>query len=158
MPASRGSALDGLQSPSFLSHIRYREQQLRANRPPWYLDTPMHQFEVRFRLLAERYKVPVFAHTVLRTPEEQQKAYDAGFSRAKPWESPHQWGLAVDIIHSLKAWDLTPQQWDILGAWGMQVAQDLKIDVVWGGNWDFYDPAHWEIADWKDRPRGPVIS
>ena len=77
-------------------------------------------------------------------------SFAAGTTKARAWESPHNYGLAVDIIHGTKAWDLTRKQWEIVGHMGKEVAAQLGVKVVWGGDWKFYDPAHWELANWRD--------
>nr|WP_245369132.1 M15 family metallopeptidase [Agrobacterium tumefaciens] len=92
----------------------------------------------------------MFAHCVYRDDVEQQRLYVKGLSKAKPGQSAHNYGLAVDIVHGTKAWDLTRKQWDLIGHIGKEVAASLGIKVEWGGDWSFYDPAHWELANWRD--------
>nr|WP_316650746.1 M15 family metallopeptidase [uncultured Gellertiella sp.] len=94
--------------------------------------------------------VPLFAHTICRSVADQNEAYIRGRSKARAGQSPHNYGLAVDIIHGIKAWDLTRKQWDILGHVGAEVAAAQGVKLEWGGNWQFWDPAHWELANWRE--------
>jgi hypothetical protein len=57
--------------------------------------------------------------------------------------------LAVDIISATKAWDLSKKQWDVIGCIGKEIARKRNLKIDWGGDWDFWDPAHWQIADWR---------
>jgi len=72
----------------------------------------------------------------------------------------------VDIVHGVFAWELTPQEWQLLGKIGKQVAwrlnqalpKERQFFVDWGGDWKFYDPAHWEIRGWQaDVRKLPVL-
>lgn len=76
--------------------------------------------------------------------------YVKGLSKAKAGQSAHNHGFAVDIVHGTKAWELTRKQWDLVGHIGKEVAASMGIHVEWGGDWSFYDPAHWELANWRD--------
>lgn len=133
---------------SFLASERYKGQQTRAIRAGAHPD--LLEFE---RVLVKRMAklgIPMFAHCVMRDGEEQNLLFVTGRSKARAGQSPHQYGLAVDVVHGVKAWDLTRKQWDIVGHVGKEVAAQLGVKVEWGGDWKFYDPAHWELADWRD--------
>lgn len=98
--------------------------------------------------------VPMFWAEVIRTPERQKELYLDGFSRAQPGKSAHQTGQAGDFIHSELGWNLTRDQWKLVGEVGMDVAKRLGLPITsqaWGGNWKFYDPAHWQIDDWQSQ-------
>jgi hypothetical protein len=63
----------------------------------------------------------------------------------------------VDIIHASRAWNLTKKEWDVLGSIGKEIARKRNLKMEWGGDWDgregrpkFYDPAHWQIKNWRD--------
>jgi hypothetical protein len=59
--------------------------------------------------------------------------------------------MAVDMVSTNYAWELTKAEWFAIGVIGKRVAERLDIDVVWGGDWTRpYDPAHWELADWRE--------
>ncbi|QCS37219.1 hypothetical protein [Tortoise microvirus 70] len=57
--------------------------------------------------------------------------------------------MAVDIVHFGRYWDLSPKEWAVVGLIGKEVARRRNIKIVWGGDWRFWDPAHWELKDWK---------
>lgn len=97
-------------------------------------------------------QVPVFAHCVIRERDEQEAAYFRGNSKARFGQSPHNYGMAVDIIHSIKGWEIPNQSWEIIGHVGKEVAKAHGIKIVWGGDFkSLWDPAHWELADWKTK-------
>ncbi|MBX8785568.1 M15 family metallopeptidase, partial [Ochrobactrum sp. GRS2] len=58
-------------------------------------------------------------------------------------------GMAVDIIHGTKAYDLDRKAWSLLSHIGKEISVQAGIPVTWGGDWKFYDPAHWELKNWK---------
>ena len=86
-----------------------------------------------------------------RSPERQAELKRRGHSKAGAGQSPHQFGCAVDIIHVEKPWRLSRLQYDVLGALGKEIARRQGLSVEWGGDWSFYDPVHWQLADWRDR-------
>lgn len=94
-------------------------------------------------------RIPIKAFEFLRTRERQDELHAQGRSNARAGQSPHQYGLAVDIISATKAWDLSKKQWDVIGSIGKEIARKRNIKLEWGGDWEFWDPAHWQIADWK---------
>lgn len=144
------SALRGMTSKVFCGSEKFREQQWRANRVGAHPD--ILDFERLFIRRMRKHDVPMFAHCVMRTEAEQLIVVQQGRSLADAGKSPHQHGFAVDIVHGLRAWDLERHQWVLLGHIGKEVANAAGIDVEWGGDWDFYDPAHWELRDWRKLP------
>ena len=146
-PATYRAALDGLRNVEFLQSDRYREQQERANRKGAHAD--IIQFEKAFIRRMESLGVPMFAHNMVRTVAEQNALYVKGVTKAKGKEGPHTHGAAVDIVHSTMGWNIPDKSWKILGHIGLEVAKTQGIDITWGGNWKFYDPAHWELTDWR---------
>lgn len=83
-----------------------------------------------------------------RSPEEQQKAFDRGASKARPFRSPHQFFEAVDIIHKTKAWDVSQDYWDTLAIVVRTIERQYKVDLVHGYDWG-WDSAHIELKDWR---------
>lgn len=140
-------AMVSLANKSFINSNKYKEQQLRAARTGAHPD--LIEFERKFVKAAKAYSIPIFASEMWRSPERQQQLFHEGFSKALPNQSPHQFGLAVDIIHSTKGWDLTHKEWAMLFTIGKEVARKMNIEIENGFNWKFYDPAHWQIKDWK---------
>lgn len=145
------SALRDVTSKVFTGSERHREQQWRANRKGAHPD--ILDFERIFIRRMAKMSVPMFAHCVIRTDEEQDRLFKAGRSKARAGQSPHGEGYAVDIVHGLKAWDMDEKTWAILGHLGKEVAAANGIDIEWGGDWAFYDPAHWQLRGWKTMPK-----
>ncbi|HNW39658.1 MAG TPA: serine hydrolase, partial [Candidatus Omnitrophota bacterium] len=94
-----------------------------------------------------------------RTAEEQNQAYQNGDSQFDGYtnKSNHQLGLAVDIWmldaneHSLMYED-APEAYEQLGALG----EDFGF--TWGGNWDFFDPYHFELTTETITPAQPAAA
>lgn len=107
--------------------------------------------------------VPMYVHCAYRTKAEQDRAFVQGNSKLKWPTAAHPQGAAVDIIHSKYSWDLTRNEWNVIGQIGKEVHRrhnnslhpDDKYQIVWGGDWKFYDPAHWEIQGWQKNIRTP---
>ena len=150
------SGLRVMMAPDFLQGEKYREQQLRANRVGAHEKILL--FEQKFVKRMARLNVPMFAHNMVRTREEQDELYARKVTFSRGGDSPHNYGLAVDIIHSIKAWDLTEESWRLIGHIGNEVAKQNSIRLRWGGDWDgdgdirdqkLFDPAHWELLNWR---------
>ncbi|RWQ34082.1 MAG: M15 family peptidase [Mesorhizobium sp.] len=140
-------SLASIADRKFCEGVKYSEQQLRADREGAHPDV------IEFgRLLVKRMRklnVPMFESCMWRTMDDQQAAYVLGNSKAKPGESPHNYGCATDVIHGIRGWDLSRQQWAIVGHVGKELAAQRGFKMIWGGDWKFYDPAHWELAGWR---------
>lgn len=110
-------------------------------------------------------RVPVYVHCALRSPKEQAALKAAG--RSKTLRSYHLHGLAVDIVHSRYHWEMSHEEWRWLALVGRKVLdrinrrlpKDKRFNLVWGGDWSFYDPAHWNMdvplpppRPWVDLP------
>lgn len=102
--------------------------------------------------------VPMFAHNMVRSSEEQDKLFAEGVTFSRGGTSPHNFGLAVDIVHTVRGWNLTEKQWLLIGHVGKELAKTSNLKIRWGGDWDedgdihdqrLFDPAHWEVRDWK---------
>lgn len=141
-------AIDAMRNPAFLKTPKYQEQQTRAKIAGAHPD--IVEFSRKLIKRGASMGIPLFAHCIVRSFDEQASAFVRGISRDSPKDGlwPHRFA-AVDIVHGTKAWDLTAQQWAVLGHLGKEVANSMSIDVEWGGDWNFYDPAHWEIYGWK---------
>lgn len=147
LPDTYREALRGLVDRDFLKSRKYREQQWRAIRAG--VDPQMLLFE---RLLIRRMGklgVPMFTSEAMRSAERQAKLKAEG--RSMLANGPHMHGMAVDIVHSIKAWDLHKRQWDLIGHVGLEIVAQEGLSIRWGGEWKtFYDPAHWEREDWHN--------
>lgn len=137
----------GMVDRKFIASQRYKDQQMRAVRENAHPD--ILEFEKRLITKMRKQFVPLFCHCLWRDALTQNALRQSGKSKAWAWESPHNYGLAVDIVHSTKAWDLTTKQWELLGHIGKEISVQAGINVTWGGDWKFYDPAHWELSEWK---------
>lgn len=94
--------------------------------------------------------IPMYVHTWWRTPEQQRVVVAGGFS--KTTDGPHMHGMAYDLVHGRLHWELPRATWEIIGALGNELARRNGLPIKWGGEWsDPWDPAHWQIANWRDR-------
>jgi len=141
------TAFRSMIDENFLKSIKYSEQQMRADRTAAHPD--ILEFEKKFVTKCYKLKIPVFAHCVMRDKHTQNELFVKGHSKAVYGKSAHNYGFAVDIIHSTKAWNLDRLAWSELGHIGKELAIQAGIKIEWGGDWKFYDPAHWEIKNWK---------
>ncbi|MER9265423.1 M15 family metallopeptidase [Mesorhizobium sp. M0410] len=152
LPAREASAehetvLQGLRDRAFMMSERYAAQQLRA--PTEGARAEIVTFHDAFQRQLRALGVPMFAHCFVRDSHAQDEAYATGHSKAQAGESPHNFGCAVDIVHSRKAWSLTKREWSVIGHIGKDVAARNQMKIDWGGDWKFWDPAHWEIRGWR---------
>lgn len=103
----------------------------------------------------QKRNISVRAFEFVRSMEKQEYYYKTGRSKARAGRSAHNIGglglsAAVDVISTERAWDLTKKEWDILITIGYEVARKKKIKVVNGSEFSkLYDPAHWELRDWR---------
>lgn len=95
------------------------------------------------------------AFTVLdsqRGREAQEKAFNAGNSKAHFGQSPHNWSpsIALDVAPLPIDWE-DIKAFKTLGAFVEAKAVALKIPVSWGGRWkSFKDYPHFELTPWRD--------
>lgn len=155
IPPGMGNALRGMANAPFLLTRNYQEQQWRADRKGAHPNILI--FEKHLVRRMHKLNVPVFCHNMIRDLAYQRLLFDEGVSKAKPGESPHQYGCAEDMVHGTKAWALTAEQWLLIGHVGKELASQLGVKVEWGGDWRRkptdkvgWDPAHWQLANWRD--------
>ena len=135
-----------------------------------HVDKRLARWAAVFIELARKRKIPLYVHCALRTEAEQAKVNSQGNSKAAYPRSAHNIGEAVDIVHGVFHWTLTHQEWAFLHVLGLRaldlVNRDLKkvdqLQLTWGGTFKtLYDPAHWEITDYRARikrlPLGPPL-
>jgi len=81
----------------------------------------------------------------LRTKEQQKVLFDAG--KSQTMNSRHLTGKAVDIAvikDGEVTWDF--KYYQLVSDHIKKIAKDMKIDVVWGGDWvSFRDGPHFEL-------------
>lgn len=156
VPDKWNKALDDMRDTVFLASQKHQQQHQRALREgahPGIVGLKamgITGFEQALIGRMAKLGVPMFATEVHRTADRQNLLYREGKSRAQAGEGPHGYGCAVDIVHGTRAWALTDQQWAIVGHVGKQIVLPHGWKVEWGGDWKFYDPAHWEIVGWRD--------
>jgi len=150
-PKGAHEALRYMRMADFLKTEKWHDQQHRADREGAHLE--IVEFEKAFIRRFKKLGVPMYAHCVMRDANTQQFLYDTGKSKATPGKSPHNHGFAVDLVHGHRHWDMPKVCWDLIGEIGYEVAARLGIEIEWGGEWNFYDPAHWQIAMWKHRKK-----
>lgn len=136
----------------------FQEQQWRAMRigaHPQIIDFTRYMVAKMRKL-----NIPVFASEIVRTQERQLQLYKDGFSNAKGAKAPHVYGMAVDIIHARKGWNLSQKQWELIGKLGKELAIQRGIAITWGGDWPplkervGWDPAHWQLRHWREEMTG----
>lgn len=153
-PAQRfPMAIEAMRNADFLKTPKYQDQQVRANTIG--ADPLICEFADKLVRAGAKLGIPLFPHCIVRTFDEQASAYARGVSRTNPAKQhwPHM-GFAVDVIHGTLGWmdkPSIPHAWEVVGHLGEIVANSMDIEIEWGGNWKFYDPAHFELKDWRER-------
>lgn len=148
-----------MRDRQFMASIKHQEQHWRADRagahPALVGNKPLGitGFEKTLIRRMAMLGVPMFASEVNRSAKRQGELNKAGHSKAGAGKSPHQYGCADDIIHATKGWSLTNLQWEVVGHVGKGIPLPHGWKVEWGGDWKFYDPAHWEVSGWRDIKR-----
>jgi peptidoglycan L-alanyl-D-glutamate endopeptidase CwlK len=81
----------------------------------------------------------------VRTVERQKALFDAG--KSQTMNSRHITGKAVDIAvirDGEVTWDF--KYYQLVADHIKKIAKDMKIDIVWGGDWQsFKDGPHFEL-------------
>lgn len=151
VPETYAQALAGMVDREYLASRGYLEQQGRAVRD--FAHPDLLEFERVFVKRMAKLGVPVFVAEFIRSAKRQDDLFALGNSRARGGQSAHQYGCAFDLVHSTKEWGLTTKQWQLLGHIGKELItqKGLAVDsAAWPDfNGQFYDPAHWQIIDWK---------
>lgn len=142
------TAARGLSDRAAVQTLQYRNAVVKCSADDTH--PLIAEFYRHFQKALEQRAYPLFAVEMHRSNARQVSLRDKGTSKAGPGQSPHNWGCAVDIIHLTRGWNLSKAEWDIIGLIGKEVARKRKIPIVWGGDWKFWDPAHWELANWRD--------
>lgn len=146
-PRTAQEAMASLIDPQGMKNPRIRDRidTVRYDDLP----EPLVDFMRAFKSEMDRYEIPMTFFEGWRTAGRQHELELLGVSKAKGGESPHQYGLAFDYVHAVRGWKLSPLEWAQIGAIGHEVARKRKVPIEWGGDWKFYDPAHWQIKGWR---------
>lgn len=154
-----------LAARAFLASESYARQ---GNRADWQqVDPRMRQWAARLCLAAKAMDIPLYVHSAFRTKEQQDALLSRGVTKVGYPRSAHNIGEAVDIVHGVYHWDLTPLEWtflhhlgqDVLRKLNSKLPKDKRLYLNWGGDDKTpqdkfrWDPAHWEILDYRDRIR-----
>lgn len=91
---------------------------------------------------------PAKIHCCYRPAKDQIALVEMGRSKAAPWHSPHQFHLAVDIIHPHLAWNVEQAYWDQLNACAQVISERFGITLEYGYDWG-WDMAHIELKEWR---------
>lgn len=144
-------APERLRAPSFILSEPWIRQQDRAD---WqHVDPRLMRWAALFIELARRRGIPLYVHSAFRTEAEQQELLRRKVTKAPYPNSYHNTGHAVDIVHGVYQWQMTPQEWSLLMVLGRRACDlvnagqpaSVKLLLQWGGDWRFYDPAHWQV-------------
>lgn len=85
-----------------------------------------------------------------RSPEQQEVEFAEGQSKARAWQSPHQFYEAVDICHKYKGWPKdTDPYWEALASVVRNVEADYGVELTHGMRDWGWDYAHVQLRDWK---------
>lgn len=146
---SYGEALAGLVDWQRLKSRNYGEEQ--ARKADWVGVHPhVMEFHRVLKKRCERLGIPMYAHEAMRSIDRQRDLYAQGVTKAKGRDGPHTQGFAFDFVHSAKGWNLDKRQWSLIGHIGSELSISAGIPMVWGGDFkSIYDPAHWELKDWR---------
>ena len=97
---------------------------------------------------------PMLVSEGFRSVERQAELYAQGrtepgkiVTNAKPGESLHNLGRAVDIAFDAPNPWAESHPWETAGQVGESIAKAMNLEVSWGGRWaGFKDAPHWETA------------
>ena len=153
-----------LQAPNFILSDAHARQWGKADYQQ--TDPRLMLWGAIYTELARKRGIPLYVHCAFRDEAEQNSVNHVGNSKARYPRSPHNIGEALDVVHGVYHWTMTQQEWSLLHLLGLRALDLLnarlkkpeQIGLVWGGSWSFYDPAHWEISDYRARiKRLPVL-
>lgn len=153
-------APERLRAPGFILSEAHLRQWDRAD---WqFCDPRLMRWSAMFQEEARKRGIPLYVHCAFRTAAEQQEMVRKHVSRTNFPNSAHNIGEAVDVVHGVYHWEMTKQEWAMVGVLGRLVLdrfnaplpKSVRLDLTWGGDWRSpWDPAHWEISDYRNRTR-----
>ena len=134
-------------------------------RADWaYCSPQLRIFTWRFMRALRKRGLPFYVHTCYRDPRLQKKLASEGYSTLT--NGAHQRSAAVDIVSSIDHWEIPDALWNYVGTLGEAISRDTylgtgldkkPLKIEWGGRWSFYDPAHFQLSDWKHVPLTPTM-
>lgn len=145
-----------LRAVAFLSSASYAAQQQRAD---WQqCDPRMELLAARVVLRAAKMGIPLYVHSAFRTKAEQQELLRRGATKAPYPRSAHNIGEAFDLVHGTFQWNMTPREWSYI-RWlvheelrkiNAKLPKARKLQLGFEISWD---PAHFEVRDFRERIR-----
>ena len=124
--------------------MQVQKMQTRYN----YVRGPMYFLAQQIIRRMQEAGYPAFVWCHYRSPEQQNKEYAEGDSKARAYHSPHQFMEAVDILHPKLYWGASQDYWDTLAACVKVVEEKFAVALVHGYDWG-WDSAHIELKDWR---------
>lgn len=118
-----------------------------------YQDGPMFWLGQKIVLEMQKAGYPAKIAECYRDYRRQMDLLRQGRSKAMAFQSPHQFYLAVDIIHPSKGWDVSSAYWETLASCVRVVEEKYGRGerlLVHGHNWQFKDSAHVQLANWHE--------
>lgn len=153
IPPTHQAAARTLFDTSAVNDPRRKERAVRADR------TGVHPDFLKFAIALEKECLsrgwPMFWNEFVRDKKRQDDLKAQGVSKASFGQSAHNFGMAGDLVHFGRYWALNEREWALVGVIGKDVARRQNLKITWGGDWSFYDPAHWELANWRDLAKVP---
>uniref|UniRef100_UPI0025ED276C M15 family metallopeptidase n=1 Tax=uncultured Sphingomonas sp. TaxID=158754 RepID=UPI0025ED276C len=160
LPDTAWTAPERLKAPLHFKSEAYMRQVRRAD---WsFCDVRLVVWAAQFQMMAKQREIPLYVHAALRSKAVQDAHRRNGTSKVKYPNSAHNIGEAVDVVHGTYHWDLNKAEWNLLHALGRLALDRVntrlkaadKLSLTWGGHFKtLYDPAHWEISDYRHRTR-----
>lgn len=116
-----------------------------------YTQGPMYYLGQQIERAMQDAGYPAKIVECYRSPSRQTELYEQRprVTKAKAFESAHQYYCAVDIVHPAKGWAVSEAYWDVLSACVRNVALKFDVELDHGHYWHFRDSAHIQLADWR---------
>lgn len=117
-----------------------------------YVEGPMKYLAQHIVRRMQDHGWPCTIYYLHRSPELQLELYQRRprVTRAKPFDSPHQFFCAADIVHADLFWQAPKKFWDDLNVVVRQVSEEFGVELDHGHTWSFVDSAHIELGAWRD--------
>lgn len=129
-------------------HPREQMQERKRQTRFTYRDGPMVFLGQQIVKAMQDAGYPAKIHTHYRSPEDQERAFASKNSKARAWQSPHQFLEAVDIVHPSLGWNVSQDYWDTLYSCAKIVEDRFGVTFELGYDWG-WDLAHVELKDWR---------
>lgn len=100
---------------------------------------------LRLKRTMKELGLPIKLSCGFRSAKVQDEYYERvpKITNAKGLQSWHQFALAFDVIHERYGWNAPMSFWNTLGEEGK------KLGLVWGGDWQMRDYAHFQSGETK---------